>query len=239
MINKDNFRHYCVTNEAYIKNEIRALCVEFPGLDGNSCISGRYDANGLENTFARRLGENGILLIYVFTGPWSWMNDAAVNMTDGVISAVREAFSLPPETPLLLTGGSMGGHGCLTYALFGRHKAVCCAASCPVCDLTRLLPYRNYWPATLYHAFGGKDLEKELISHSPLYRVEDMPDIPYFIVSCGRDEAVPPDVHFEPFIEKMRLLGRQVTREYLPDAGHCCHIEDTVIKMTDFLISHS
>lgn len=237
VITKESYLHYCATNEHLIKGEVRAVAVEFPGLDGNSCLSGRYTFDRLENAFASELAECGILLSYVFAGPWSWMNDAAVKMTDGVIGALFDKYV---SLPLLLSGGSMGGHGALVYAAYGKYRPSRVAVSCPVCDLTALYPHERFWPSTVYHAFGGEeDYSKALYEHSPLYITNKLPDVPYFIISCEKDAVIAPETHFEPLIKKLIGEGKELTVHRMKDAGHCAHDAEAVHQMVKFLAKYS
>ena len=110
---KENLGRFCTTNEKYIKGPIKKVVVEFPGSDGNSCLGGNFEALENETPFAQMLGEHGILTVYSFIGPWSWMRKISVDTVDDVLDSIFEKFNLPADTPLVTAGGSMGGHGAL------------------------------------------------------------------------------------------------------------------------------
>ncbi len=66
----------------------RAL--EFPGL-GGSCMGG-VDAVGERTSYyVLRCAHENILPAYIFTAPWSWMNDQAVLIADTVLDATLKA----------------------------------------------------------------------------------------------------------------------------------------------------
>lgn len=46
-INKDNYELFCNSNEALLKEKPHGVVVEFPGLDGGSCLGGKQDVGGL------------------------------------------------------------------------------------------------------------------------------------------------------------------------------------------------
>ena len=112
MINKDNLHFFAADNYELIDGEVRGLVMEFPGLDGGSCLGGQTHVGPLKSGYAVRCARRGLLLVYPFVGPWSWMNDVAVKTTDMVIDAVKEKYALG-DVPMVNTGGSMGGAGAL------------------------------------------------------------------------------------------------------------------------------
>ena len=235
-ITPENLSGFCITNE--VEGEIRALALEFPGLDGNSCLGGGYEKSVLESDFARRLGENGVLLVYVFTGPWNWMRDVARNMVDEIVNAVKEKYALPSDVKIITVGGSMGGLGALMYGANTKNKIDACAVSCPVSDLAVAYHLAPYWAATMYFAFGDcdGDLWDAIKYHSPVNRVDDMPDIPYFIICCDSDVPVPMEQHASVLIERMKKANKRVDYIVLEGMGHCEHTPEAMDKLVKFIL---
>ncbi len=236
-ITPENLSGFCITNT--VKGDIRALAIEFPGLDGNSCLGGNYEKAELDSEFARRLGEQGILLVYVFTGPWNWMRSVAKNMVDEIVDAVKIKYALPEDVKIITVGGSMGGLGALMYGANTKNKITACAVSCPVSDLEVAYHFAPYWAATTYLAFGDceGDLWDAIRYHSPVNRAEDMPDIPYFIICCDGDVPVPMESHACVLIERMKAAGKNVEYIVLEGMGHCEHTPEAMDKFIEFIVN--
>ena len=133
-INPDTLTQYAKTNEAYLRGPVKGLVIEFPGLDGGSCLGGNLTMGNYDSVYAQDFGANGILLAYLYTGPWSW-SSSSVRYADAVIAAITAKYALLEETPLVVCGGSMGGYGALLYALEGRHNLCAVAIACPCTDI--------------------------------------------------------------------------------------------------------
>ena len=93
-INKDTLNYFARTNEKVLTGPIRGVVLEFPGLGGGSCMGGVDAVGEYTAAYGLRCGRENILLAYVFTGPWSWMNDSAVKITDAVVDAIWERYGL-------------------------------------------------------------------------------------------------------------------------------------------------
>ena len=241
-IKSGNLNDFCITNEKYLNCEIskvKALAVEFPGFDGNSCLSGNFNNLELDNGFAKFLAENGILLIYVFTGPWNWMRDVSVKTVDDIIDAAKEKYGLKDGIKIILTGGSMGGLGALSYATKGKHKASAVAVSCPVCDLFAVSKFSHFFAASVYFACAHYDCDYDsaVKSLSPLYFVEDFPDIPYFLLWCDKDDVILPEENAIPLMGKMRDRGLDLKTLKLSGKGHCEHTLESMREFTGFILS--
>ena len=241
-IKAENLEDFCITNEKYLKNGIKGvkgLAVEFPGFDGNSCLSGNFNNNELNNGFALTLAEADILLVYVFTGPWNWMRDVSVKTTDDIIESVFEKYALPRDIKIVLTGGSMGGLGALMYATNGKFKATACAVSCPVCDLFAVSKFSHFFAASVYFACAHyeSDYDTAVKSLSPLYRINDFPKIEYFILWCDKDDVIYPEENAIPLLRKMDEAGLSVETLRLEGKGHCEHTLESMHKMTGFIKS--
>lgn len=241
MISKDNLHYFAATNAHLIKEDIRALVMEFPGLDGGSCLGGQTHVGDLNSGYAIRCAQRGILLVYPFVGPWSWMNDVAVNTTDMIIDAVKEKYSLPDDIPMVNSGGSMGGAGALMYTVNGKHRAVACAASGPVCDITRIHDDFPDGVCTVYRAVAHYDMPlcEALMSISPMYQLDRMPRIPYFIAHTTGDTIVPIAKNSDPFVSAMREIGHAIEYVVVPDQAHCDLGPEAQLRFDEFVFTHA
>lgn len=241
-ITAKNIEDFCITNERCLKNGvngIKKLAVEFPGFDGNSCLSGNFNNIELNNGFAQALGDANILLIYVFTGPWNWMRDVSVKTVDDIIGSVKEKYKLPENIEIVLTGGSMGGLGALMYAANGKYKASACAVSCPVCDLFAVSKFSHFFAASVYFACAhyNCDYDTAVKDLSPLYRVKDFPKIKYFVLWCDKDDVIYPNENAIPLIEKMTAAGLDLKTLKLENKGHCEHTAEGLDRLIEFIRS--
>ena len=116
-ITRDTLNYFARTNEMTLTGPVRGVVLEFPGLGGGSCMGGVDSVGPYTATYGLRCSQENILLAYVFTGPWSWMNDQAVRIADAILDAIWDRYGLSPDIPVASTGGSMGGCGALTVGL--------------------------------------------------------------------------------------------------------------------------
>lgn len=242
VITKDNVNRFTITNEKYLGNslkDVKGLAIEFPGFDGNSCLSGNYNHLELSNEYAQELGKQGILLVYVFTGPWNWMRDVSVKTVDDIIDAVIEKYNLMKSIKIVYTGGSMGGLGALSYNVYGKHKAVGCAVSCPVCDLFAVSKVTPFFEASVYFACAHyeTDYDSAVRALSPLYFVDKFPRNKYFVLSCNDDKLISLKEHGTPLLEKMQERGLNVQSIELDGMGHCCHTPESIKEFINFIVT--
>ena len=82
--NVDQFAYICSNQDAVF---CRGIVLVFHGLGGGNEISslGPIEEYPLAKDY---------ILVYPYNSPWSWMNDAAVKMTDEIVDAVIERFQL-------------------------------------------------------------------------------------------------------------------------------------------------
>ena len=222
-INIKTLNFYARTNEKLLKGPVRAIILEFPGLDGGSCLGGVNGTGDYTGNYAAECGEQGALLCYCFTGPWSWMNAGAVKITDAIVDVIFDKYSLPENTAIVSTGGSMGGQGALIYSCSAKRTPTACAANGPACDVITAYDAHPDFPRTFYRAVAEYDMNfiDALKSISPFHRISDMPFIPYYIIHCGADEVLPPEKHSDIFVAKMRSLGHDVIYVEEPERHHC------------------
>lgn len=156
--------------------------------------------------------ERGGLVIFPYYGPWSWMNRQARGLVDEIVESARAHFGLGADSPLISTGGSMGGLSSLIFCRYTRHRVTACASLFPVCDLVHHFTERDDLPRTIRQAFLGypEPLEELLREHSPLHQVPGMPDIPYQIIHGDADGSVNKAAHSDVFVAAMKKAGRKV-----------------------------
>lgn len=222
-INKDTLNYFARTNEKILTGPIRGVVLEFPGLGGGSCMGGVDAVGEYTAAYGLRCGHENILLAYVFTGPWSWMNDSAVKITDAVVEAIWERYGLAEDVPLISTGGSMGGCGALLYSVYGRRKPVACAANGPACDAMDIYRAHPDFARTLFNAVAHYEMsfKEAMNSLSAIKLVDRMPKIPYYIVHTDMDDIIPIEKHSDILVQRLRERGHKVEYSVVPDRGHC------------------
>lgn len=222
-INKNTLNYFARTNEKILTGPVRGVVLEFPGLGGGSCMGGIDSVGEYTAPYGLRCGHENILLAYVFTGPWSWMNDTAVKITDAVVDAIWEKYSLSDDVPLISTGGSMGGCGALLYSVYGKRQPAACAANGPACDAMDIYSAHPDFARTLFNAVAHYEcsFEEAMASISPLKLVHRLPDIPYYIVHTDMDDIIPIEKHSDLLVKRMRERGLNTEYSVVPDRGHC------------------
>lgn len=232
MITAKTLAQFAYTNDQACTRPIKAVALEFHGLNSTAMLNGM-------SAFSAACARKGVLCIFPYYGPWSWMNDTAVRFTDAVVTAAYDKYHLNTGIPLISTGGSMGGLSALIYTRYAKKTPVACAANCPVCDLPYHLTERDDLPRTLYHAFGHYpcSFHDALESASPIHQVRNMPRIPYYIVHCDQDIAVNKQRHSDVFVDKMTKENHSVIYDIVPDQGHCQLTEEAFEKYLEFVFS--
>ena len=217
LITKDTYRLYANTNESLLTGPVRGICLEFPGLDGGSCLGGRLDVEEYDHDRGPTLARQGILLAYVQTGPWSWMNRGSVRLADAVLDVLFDKYGV---LPVIVSGGSMGGLGALIYAADTRHRLAGCMAACPCVDVRADYAVKPDFPRTYLRAVACYDMpmEQALETISPVSRLADLPDIPYHII-CDCDDALFPQAELDDFAARL-AQRRTVNYVRLPGCGH-------------------
>lgn len=239
-INKDTIELYARTNEALINTKVTGIIVEFPGLGGNSCLGGLMDMGTYDDEFAVKCAQSGIVLAYMFCGPWSWMNKGAVKMTDAVVDAIKDKYGLAPELPIAVCGGSMGGLGALIYSVDTKHTIAACGAACPCCDVPDRFHCKDSFARTFIRAVADYDMpmEEALKTISPMHRLGDMRKIPYFLVNCCDDEVFP-EAQLDEYVDKLKANGHSVEYRKMPGKKHGEFIPEIKAEFKDFLYLHA
>ena len=236
-IRPDTVTLYANTNEAFLTGSVKGIILELPGLGGGSCMGGSMDLQEYSAPHAKTFAENGIVLAYLFPGPWSWGNRGAVRMADAVVAALAEKYALGEDFPLLVSGGSMGGQGSLLYAAETRYKLRGVAAACPCTDIPALFSVRPEFPRTLISAAAGYDmpLKEALLQLSPIHRVNDMPDTAYYICSNSADELIP-ESQIDVFTEALQNRGISVIYRRQPETFHGQFLPEVWDEMHRFML---
>ena len=233
IINKTNLEYFAHTNEDICKKPIKGIVLEFHGLGrGGRMVSEHSE-------LAKDCGEKGLLYVFPYYGPWSWMNSTAVKTVDAIVEAIFDKYSLEDNTPIISTGGSMGGLSALIYSRYAQRTPAACAANCPVCDLQYHYMERVDLPRTIYHAFAhyNMPLEDAIKTASPIEQIKEMPHIPYYIVHTLEDTMVNKEKHSDTFVKAMRKLGHRVEYVEVPERDHLDLTEEALKGYNDFILS--
>lgn len=233
IINRDTVGQYAYNNGEICVQPIKGVVLEFHGLGYGDLIHGHDERH-------RMFAERGVLYVFPYYGPWSWMNRTAVDTVDAVVDALFDRYSLDAGTPIIASGGSMGGLSSLIYTLYAKRTPTACAANCPVCDLLFHRTERDDLPRTVYHAFGGYPMpfEEAVKTASPLHQAANMPFIPYFIAHCEEDRAVDKQRHSDALVDALRASGHDVEYVSVPGRGHCDMDIETWKRYDEFIFGH-
>lgn len=215
LITYPTLRNFAYSNDKICKKPIRGIALSFFGLGGQTM----FDEDPELGIF---LAEKGIVLLIPYTNPWSWMNAQAVAYADELVDVIMAEYALPENTPIVSSGGSMGGQSALVYTAYAKRTPRACVTNCPVCDLPYHFTERPDLPRTLYSAFGQYDcsLDEALRSASPLHLAEagKMPDVKYTLFHCEEDKAVNKQMHSDRFVQALPFAVQYYA---VPGRGHC------------------
>ncbi len=214
IMNADVIKQVAWVGDEYVRQPIRGVIMVFHGLG-----AGLKDELDTEET---AWTEAGGLVVHPYCGPWTWMNRETRSFVDDLTDAIRRRYGLSDRTPLIATGGSMGGQGALLYARCARRPVTACMAFAPVCDAKYHFSERPDLPRTFHFAFRGyaEDMNTLFAEHSPVNQVDQMPDIPYLIIHGDNDTAVSKTHHSDRLVAAMRERGLKVKYIEVPGMGH-------------------
>lgn len=215
-IGPDTLKTYAWVNDEQVEGEIREVAIDIQGLNNGHAYKTEPEIADTE------LGKVGVLVVRPYSGPWNWMSFDTIAEIDDVIDAVYAKYELDKSIPLVVFGRSMGGIGVLNYARYGRHQVAAVAANSPVTDLAYHATERPDCAATMYRAYSYYDcsVAKAIEIHNPMNWLNELPDVPYFVVHGDADVSVNKQVHSDTFVPAMRELGYDVTYMEVPGMEH-------------------
>lgn len=227
----ENLDSFAYTNREIIKGEIRGIVLCFIGLGGAVTYFGSQNTEGI------KWSKKNVLYVHPYNNPWNWMNRQAIDYTDEILDVIFDHYALPESTPVISTGGSMGGESALVYTRYAKRTPKACLANCPVCDMPFHYTERRDLPRTLYSAFYNEEgtVDEVLSRYSPLHLAHSMPDVPYYIFHCTADKEVNIDAHSEKFVAAM-TPAHDVTYIKVPDLGHCQLTPDMLVRWDEYIM---
>ena len=239
-INKNTITLYANTNEEFLKTPVKGVIVELPGLGGGSCLGGGIERCSYEADFAIECGEKGVLVAYMFPGPWSWGNRGVARMTDAVVRAVADKYSLGDDFPLCVCGGSMGGEGAFNFVCDSNLKITACASACPASDVSECMETCDDHPRTVISAIASYDmpLDEAIDSISPIKRVSEFTNIPYYVCSDGVDYYCPSET-CDKLVDMMRERGLNVIYRQQPGRLHGEFTPEVWKEIHEFLLDYA
>ena len=165
-----------------------------------------------------------------YRAPASWMNAAAEADVAQIIADLKKQYRLGK---VFLTGGSMGGLGCLAFAA-RRPQLVDGVAA--MNGTANLLEYANatFLPA-IARSYGGTKAEipAEWKARSAEYWPERL-TMPVGLTTGGKDAAVPPDSVIR-LAGVLKQLNRPVLLIHRETGGHSTDLQDAT-AILEFVI---
>ncbi len=237
-INSDTIHYYANTNEKLLKAPVCGIIIELPGLGGSSCLGGFVGKQDYETERTTAFAEKGIVMAYMRPGPWSWGTRGVVRMTDAVVAAIMKKYDLPADTPIVVSGGSMGGLGALIYAAYTAYTLKGVVAACPCTDIFDLFNRHPDFPATIVSAVSSYDMpiEQAMETINPFNQLDRMPALPYFICSDGDDSVCSADL-CDKYVEALRTSGHTVTYYRQSGLDHGGFDPEVVEKLYAFMMN--
>lgn len=234
IITKENYNCMCYTNRDLIKGEIKGVATQFHGYCGT-------DYRRSPKRFDEILAENGIVTLYPFYGPFAWSNDTAIKTIDRLIQLTYEINNISPEnTPLVITGASMGGMTALAYTYYSAFNPIACAVDCPVTNLKKIIEMRKDIYRAMVTAFGHYNctMDEAMASVSPIELAPKMPKIPYYLIAGTNDCEVEYTEHCMKYVPRMRELGFDIEFKLVDGMEHCCMSEANEDIFCNFIIKN-
>lgn len=151
-------------------------------------------------------------------------------------------WNLPKATPIVATGGSMGGQGALIHARYAEKLVAGVAVLYPVCDVKYHYTERPDLPRSMRNAFYDypeyPDMETILTEQSPLAQIHGLPKVPYFFVHGANDVRVHREPHSDAMVPALKSAGFDVTYVPLDDLPHGAALPPAVAEQRErFLLS--
>ena len=156
-----------------------------------------------------------------YRAPTSWMGLKAEADVVQIIADLRRQYKV---SKVIMTGGSMGGTGVLTFAAIHPDLV---HGICSLNGTGNLLEYRGM-DDVFQESFGGT--KAEIPAEYKLRSAEYWPErltMPIAFTAGGKDEGVPPHSVLR-MADVLTLLGRKILMIYRPETGHETNYADTV-----------
>ena len=214
-ITPENLFDFAFVNTDCLKTPVRGVCVCFHGFTDDSTFDSSPE-------IARALGEAGIAWVYPYYSVWGWMGKESMEYCEQVLDAAWKLLGLEESTPLVASGGSMGGLTALMYCVKGKRPVIACAADSPVTDIWKYYDISAYSRRAILSAYIMEegDLRALADGNSPLYNVYRLPDIPYFLLFGELDEHFMKE-HMPSMVSAMEERGLRFTLWVEKGMGHC------------------
>src|ERR1035437_7194373 len=103
------------TNANLLARPPRAMIIDHIGLGYADFRTAPWEMDG-------ELSARNILTVFPFVDPWSWMNRETRAFVDALTDKAPARYTPPPTSPLIPSGGSMGGMSSLLIPRYSRHK---------------------------------------------------------------------------------------------------------------------
>ncbi len=161
----------------------------------------------------------------------SWMGPQAESDMVQIIGDLKARYHIGK---VILCGGSMGGTGCLTFAV--RHPELLDGVA-SMNGTANLVEYGNFLDA-ISESYGGTkgQVPDEYHSRSAEFFPERL-TMPVGITVGGKDELVPP-ASVERLAEKLKAMGQPVLIIRREDGGHATNYDDAM-AMLEFVMEKS
>ena len=199
-------------------------------LDGSDVISRCLEARIRPESFYD--SKHGMIFVSPdYRAKTSWMGPQAESDMVQIIGDLKARYHIGK---VILCGGSMGGTGCLTFAV--RHPELLDGVA-SMNGTANLVEYGNFLDA-ISESYGGTkgQVPDEYHSRSAEFFPERL-TMPVGITVGGKDELVPP-ASVERLAEKLKAMGQPVLIIRREDGGHATNYDDAM-AMLEFVMEKS
>lgn len=214
-INEENILDYAFVNIDTLVCPVKAVCVDFHGYTDAT----RFFESPKK---AKILGKQGIVWVFPYYSVWAWMSKSSQVFNEQVLDVVYRKLQISDDTPLIITGGSMGGLTALCYLVYGKRQVAACAANCPVTDMTKFFDIVPDARRAILsaHIMDERPLREIMDVYSPINLIDKFPAIPYFLIYGEKDDLITKNFMHQ-MIEKMTEAGCNVSYLLEKNMTHC------------------
>ena len=112
IINYDNLRNFCYSNDKLLTESVKGIVLDFKGLGFSNMFNSDSDD-------AINYAKKGIIYVIPYYNPWAWMNIQTVNFVDEIIGVLINQYNLTESNVKIVSSGeSMGGLSALVYCAY-------------------------------------------------------------------------------------------------------------------------